>query len=47
MCNPVATFMEAIKFILTGHGTFSLSYILLGVRRFLWNVKNKNPHPDV
>ena len=24
-----------------------LGYILLGVRRFLWNVKNKNPHPDV
>lgn len=28
MCNPIATFMEAIKFILTGHGTFSVSYLI-------------------
>jgi lipopolysaccharide transport system permease protein len=29
MCNPVATIMEAIKFVLTGHGIFSSSYLLL------------------
>jgi lipopolysaccharide transport system permease protein len=29
MCNPIASLMEAIKFILTGHGVFSLNYIIL------------------
>jgi lipopolysaccharide transport system permease protein len=31
MCNPVAASLEAIKFILTGHGFFSLQYIVLSV----------------
>lgn len=31
MCNPVASSLEAIKFILTGHGIFSLQYILGGI----------------
>ena len=30
MCNPVASSLEAIKFILTGHGIFSIQYIGLG-----------------
>ncbi|MEO6305903.1 MAG: ABC transporter permease [Bacteroidia bacterium] len=28
MCNPIATLMETIKFILTGHGIFSVNYII-------------------
>lgn len=31
MCNPVASSLEAIKFILTGHGIFSMHYILGGI----------------
>ncbi len=31
MCNPIAAVMEAIKFILTGHGQFSISYLMLAV----------------
>ncbi len=29
MCNPVASVLEAIKFILTGHGIFSIHYIII------------------
>jgi lipopolysaccharide transport system permease protein len=29
MCNPVAAIMEAIKFVLTGHGFFSNHYLIL------------------
>lgn len=29
--NPVASSLESIKFILTGHGVFSLHYILIGI----------------
>jgi len=29
LCNPVAIVMESIKFILTGHGLFSIQYLLL------------------
>jgi len=31
MCNPIATIMEAIKYILTGHGIFSIEYLLLSL----------------
>jgi lipopolysaccharide transport system permease protein len=31
LCNPIATLMEAIKFILTGHGTFSINYIITAI----------------
>ena len=29
LCNPVASCMEGIKFVLTGHGVFSLHYLVL------------------
>lgn len=31
MINPIASLMEAIKFILTGHGVFSLNYIIMAM----------------
>ena len=29
LCNPVAVSLEAIKFIITGHGIFSIQHILI------------------
>jgi lipopolysaccharide transport system permease protein len=29
MCNPVAATLEAIKFIITGHGNFSVKFLLI------------------
>lgn len=31
LCNPVASALEAMKFILTGHGIFSVYHILIGL----------------
>lgn len=31
LCNPVASTLEATKFILTGHGLFSVYHILIGL----------------
>ncbi|MDO8998194.1 MAG: ABC transporter permease [Bacteroidota bacterium] len=31
MCNPIASSMEAIKFILTGHGVFSVYFIIMAI----------------
>lgn len=31
MCNPIAVLMEGIKFILTGHGTPSVSYTIMAL----------------
>jgi lipopolysaccharide transport system permease protein len=29
LCNPVAVSLEAIKYIITGHGIFSIQHILI------------------
>ncbi len=31
MCNPVAVSLESIKFILTGHGLFSINFVLISL----------------
>lgn len=31
LCSPVGSIMEAIKFVLTGHGVFSITYLSIGV----------------
>lgn len=31
LCNPVSACLEAIKYILTGHGVFSIHYIIFGI----------------